>query len=234
MTHKLNKLSSNRNNSFLLIMKFIEKKLESVINSLNKSFHRHDKCSHRYNCATYSIVGFVQRFITGYLLQFAFKCLSSLAAILKNPKLLIKLLKNPVNTELGLFLGFYVFIFRVVSCALRWFTNQNSKWHSLAAGFFSGWSMIFYKSSTIAMYLNFKLIEILWFIGVKNKKLPLIKSFDVILYTLSTAFVLWVGLFEAHNIRPAYWRFLVNVSDNKFALVNRSAFDAFGTGNFEI
>jgi hypothetical protein len=66
-------------------------------------------------------------------------------------------------------------------------------------------------------------------IGVNSKKLPLIKSFDSILYTLSTAFVLWAALFEPHHIRPAYWRFVVNVSDQKFQLVNRFPLDAFGT-----
>jgi len=229
MTNSLNNFSSNKTNGFTIAMRFIEKKLEALINSLNRSFHRHQLCSHRYNCITHSLIGFFQRFIAGYLIQATFKCLGSFVAILKNPKFLVKLLKSPVNTELGLFLGFYVFAFRAISCALRWFTNQNDKFHALIAGFFSGWSMIFYKSSTIALYLNFKLLETLWFIGVKNKQLPLIKSFDIILYTLSTAFVLWVGLYEPHNIRSAYWKFLVNVSDNKFALVNRHIFDAFGT-----
>ena len=66
-------------------------------------------------------------------------------------------------------------------------------------------------------------------LGVNSKKLPLFKSFDVILYSLSTAFILWVGLFEPHNLRPAYWKFLVKISNNKFALVDRFALDAFGT-----
>lgn len=234
ITNKLHRLTDHSNNLIINRLRLFERKLESFLDSLNKSFHRHDKCVHRYNCFTYAIAGFVQRFIVGYLLQAAFKCLGSLVAIVKKPKLLFKILKNPLNTDLGLFLGSYVLIFRLVSCALRWLTNKNEKWHSLLAGYFSGWSMIFYKSSTIAMYLNFKLIEILWFIGVKDNKLPLMKSFDVILYSLSTAFVLWVALYEPHNIRPAYWRFLVNLSDNKFKLVNRYAFDAFGTGNLNI
>ena len=34
--------------------------------------------------------------------------------------------------------------------------------------------------------------KVLWMLGVANKKLPLYKSFDIILYALSTAFVLWV------------------------------------------
>jgi len=42
------------------------------------------------------------------------------------------------------------------------------------------------------MYLNVKLLEVLWMLGVANKTLPLWKSFDVILYSVSTAFVLWV------------------------------------------
>ena len=66
-------------------------------------------------------------------------------------------------------------------------------------------------------------------IGVKYNKLPLIRSFDVILYTLSTAFVLWVGLYEPHNLRYAYWKFLIKVSNNKFGTINREMLDVFGT-----
>jgi hypothetical protein len=58
----------------------------------------------------------MQRFIVGYLLQFAVKCFGSMGAIFKNPKLLIKLFKSPVNSQLGMFLGSYVFIFRVITC----------------------------------------------------------------------------------------------------------------------
>ncbi len=65
--------------------------------------------------------------------------------------------------------------------------------------------------------------------GVNSKRLPLIRSFDAILYTLSTAFVLWAALFEPHNIRPAYWKFLVKVSDKRFQQVNRFPLDVFGT-----
>lgn len=42
------------------------------------------------------------------------------------------------------------------------------------------------------------------------------------------------ALYEPHNIRPAYWRFLVKISDNKFAEVNRHLLDAFGVGSSTI
>jgi hypothetical protein len=66
-------------------------------------------------------------------------------------------------------------------------------------------------------------------IGVSQKKLPLFKSFDIVLYTLSTAFVLWVAIFEPHNIRHAYWKFMVNISNNRLKEVDRFALDVFGT-----
>lgn len=36
-------------------------------------------------------------------------------------------------------------------------------------------------------------------IGVKKQKLPLVKPFDIILYTLSTGFVLWVVSVIVYN-----------------------------------
>ena len=66
-------------------------------------------------------------------------------------------------------------------------------------------------------------------LGVKKKILPLYKSFDVILYALSTSFVLWAAMFEPHNLRAAYWRFLLKITNNKLMLVDRYALDSFGT-----
>ena len=74
--------------------------------------------------------------------------------------------------------------------------------------------MMFYKSSSIAMYLNVKLLEVLWMLGVTNKTLPMWKSFDVILYSVSTAFVLWVVGFLILNInitKIRIYKFLKNI-----------------------
>ena len=180
-------------NAFIQALKHIETSLGRFLDSFNHSRkHKHVLCTHRYNCAIYTLVGFLQRFLTGYALQAAFKCLGSIGGIIRKPRLLLKILLSPVNKEFGLFLGSYTLIFRAVSCLLKRLTNKNSALHGLVSGFFAGWSMLFYKSSSIALYLNFKLIEILYFIGVKNKTLPLFKWFDVVLYTISTAFMLWV------------------------------------------
>ncbi len=204
---------------FVDLLKILESKMERILNAMNNSDKcKHSACNHRYNCFIYAGLGFGQRFIVGFLMQAAIKLLTSLRIIIKNPKFIFKILKNPVNRQLGMFLGLYVFIFRVkislqilskfwhfvkfsfknfqaVSCLYRWITNKDHKINGLIAGFFAGWSMMFYKSSSIAMYLSIKLVEVIWMLGVANKTLPLYKSFDAILYSLSTAFVLWVVSF---------------------------------------
>jgi hypothetical protein len=151
----------HHNNALLIFLKNIEKRIELFLDSFNQSRSlKHTLCTHRYNCAIYSLVGFFQRFIAGFVLQALFKCFSSIGSLIKNPVKLLKILKNPDNVGLGLFLGSYVAIFRFLSCLLKWVTNKNSKLHGLISGFFAGWSMMFYKSSSIALYLNFKLLEV--------------------------------------------------------------------------
>jgi hypothetical protein len=159
--HDINNNRSPSTNPLIVLLKHFEKKMERVLDSFNhSSAFKHSLCTHRYNCAINATVGFVQRFMAGCLIQIVVRCLGSLGAILRRPKLLFRILLNPANRELGLFLGSYVLIFRTVSCLLKWLTNRNSKVHGLASGFFAGWSMMLYKSSSIALYLSFKLIEV--------------------------------------------------------------------------
>lgn len=219
-----------RPNIVISLMQRFENKIEGFLSTLSQSkCCKHNLCKHRYNCVIYALLGFVQRFVVGFGIQTAVKILSSFSKIIKSPKILLKILKNPVNKELGMFLGVYVFIYRALCCLYRWLTNTDNGLSGLISGFFAGWSMMYYKSSSIALYFNFKLLEVLWMLGVSHKKLPLFKNFDIVLYTLSTAFVLWVSIFEPHNIRYAYWKFMCNISNNKLKEVDRYALDTFGT-----
>jgi hypothetical protein len=68
----------------------------------------------------------MQRFLVGYLLQAGIKCLSSIGLILRKPQYLIKILKSPVNRELGLFFGSYVLIFRVILILFSKFKANES------------------------------------------------------------------------------------------------------------
>ena len=43
---------------------------------------------------------------------------------------------------------------------LRWLRERESRVHGLLAGFLAGSSMMFWKSTTVAMYLTSKMIEV--------------------------------------------------------------------------
>jgi len=43
---------------------------------------------------------------------------------------------------------------------LRWIRNCDDEIHGLLAGFLAGWSMMWYKSVTIALYTAFKIAEV--------------------------------------------------------------------------
>ncbi len=57
-------------------------------------------------------------------------------------------------------LKLYFVHMQAVNCLLRWLRNEDNELHGLLAGFVAGLSMMWYKSSTIAMYFASKLVEV--------------------------------------------------------------------------
>jgi len=129
---------------------------------------------------------------------------------------------------LGYFFGFYSFIYRLISCLLRNILKYDRPEHGLIAGYFAGFSMLFYKSSTLAMYMMAKLIESTYFKYAHQKKVPLIPWFDSILYSLSTALLFHAALVEPQSIRPAYYKFLERHTGGHLIEVNRPMMECFG------
>ncbi|WAR08065.1 TM135-like protein [Mya arenaria] len=156
----------------------------------------HPVCQHKHSCAFYVIQGAVRMFGIGYGVQAVIKLLSSLPGVFKRPKTVISALMNKANVQLGAFLASLVGIYRALNCVLRWLRDRDDSLHGLVAGFVAGWSMMYYKSSTIALYTASKVAE---------------------------------AVLEPHNLRPAYWKFLMRVTGNKFAGMNRRLLDPYIT-----
>jgi hypothetical protein len=55
---------------------------------------------------------------------------------------------------------YVVFCLQGVNCLLRRLRDRDEPIHGLLAGFLAGGSMMWYKSSTIALYLASKLAEV--------------------------------------------------------------------------
>ncbi|XP_023367424.1 transmembrane protein 135 isoform X2 [Otolemur garnettii] len=116
------------------------------------------------------------------------------------------------------------------SCFLRWVRNLDDELHAIIAGFLAGISMMFYKSTTISMYLASKLVETMYFKGIEAGKVPYFPHADTIIYSISTAICFQAAVMEVQTLRPSYWKFLLRLTKGKFAVMNRKVLDVFGTG----
>ncbi|XP_063955093.1 transmembrane protein 135-like [Lytechinus pictus] len=211
---------------------FLPKVLQTIItNFINrlKDLRKHTLCLHESSCVYYSIEAFFRRFFLGYTIQGFINVLRSLSSAFSNPSNIPKALYHKDNFSLGLFLGFYSGLFRSVSCLLRWLRNKDSPVHGLLAGFIAGLSTIFYRSKTLSLYVLSKAAENIFFKLQDLKYLPIIPHGDSLLYALGTSIVLQAAVFEPHQIRPAYWKFLLGLTGNKFAQMNRKLLDASGS-----
>uniref|UniRef100_A0A672HL72 Transmembrane protein 135 n=1 Tax=Salarias fasciatus TaxID=181472 RepID=A0A672HL72_SALFA len=191
---------------------------------------RHRCCKHYHdNCISYCVKGFVRMFSVGYLIQCCLKVPSAFRQMFSKPSRLPSLFYNKENFQLGAFLGSFVSIYKGTSCLLRWLRNIDDELHALIAGFLAGTSMFFYKSTTISMYLFSKLVETMYFKGIEAGRFPYFPHADTIIYAVSTAICFQAAVMEVQNLRPTYWKFLLRLTEGRFALMNRQVLDVFGT-----
>lgn len=201
-----------------------------LIESICKKGPRHRCCKHyQDNCISYCVKGFVRMFSVGYLIQCCLKVPSAFRHMFTKPSRLPSLFYNKDNFQLGAFLGSFVSIYKGTSCLLRWLRNIDDELHALIAGFLAGTSMFFYKSTSISMYLFSKLVETLYFKGIESGRFPYFPHADTVIYAISTAICFQAAVMEMQNLRPTYWKFLLRLTQGRFALMNRHLLDVFGT-----
>uniref|UniRef100_H0ZRQ5 Transmembrane protein 135 n=1 Tax=Taeniopygia guttata TaxID=59729 RepID=H0ZRQ5_TAEGU len=203
---------------------------KKLMDKVCKHGPRHRCCKHYGdNCISYCIKGFIRMFSIGYLIQCCLRIPSTFRHLLTQPSRLLSLFYNKENFQLGAFLGSFVSIYKGTSCFLRWVRNLDDELHALVAGCLAGISMMFYKSTTISMYLVSKLVETIYFKGIEAGKVPYFPHADSIIYAISTSICFQAAVMEVQNLRPSYWKFLLRLTKGRFALMNRKALDVFGT-----
>ncbi|KAF7665259.1 hypothetical protein LDENG_00142150 [Lucifuga dentata] len=201
-----------------------------LLESICKRGPRHRCCKHyEDSCISYCVKGFVRMFSVGYLIQCCLKVPSAFRHMFSKPSRLPSLFYNKENFQLGVFLGSFVSIYKGTSCFLRWLRNLDDELHALIAGFLAGVSMFFYKSTSISMYLFSKLVETMYFKGIEAGHVPYFPHADTLIYAIATAICFQAAVMEVQNLRPSYWKFLLRLTQGRFALMNRQVLDVFGT-----
>jgi len=170
-------------------------------------------------------------FVSGYCIKMLPKLILCLPKVLSNPGLLGRALVNKDNALFGAFAGSMVLLFRMFEYVTYKIRRKKDEWNSFVAGGIAGLSMLFQRNSTLALYVLSKIGEVLYFRGVQNGKLPWYRHGDVLIYAFCTAIMLHAAVLEPHSIKPAYWKFLTNLTNSRFLQMNRKWLDAFGLGS---
>ncbi|KAG5327629.1 TM135 protein, partial [Pseudoatta argentina] len=217
---------SSARHKFSILWKSFEA-YKYIINSL-KAQSKDASCPHPYSCAHYILADSARMFSYGVCGQIAFKLILQFKRLLQKPKLLKTTIFQRDNLNLAIFLGGFVGLYKLVSCTLRRTFHKDSHIYAIPAGLIASVTFIAYPNTTIALYIMWKTLQLLWNDAVENEKVPEIKWFASLLYCFSTAVLFHAAIVEPQNLRSSYWRFLYTVSGGRIAVMSRLPMNVFG------
>eukprot|EP01118_Nematostelium_gracile_P013871 TRINITY_DN5292_c0_g1_i1.p1 TRINITY_DN5292_c0_g1~~TRINITY_DN5292_c0_g1_i1.p1 ORF type:complete len:476 (+),score=76.03 TRINITY_DN5292_c0_g1_i1:168-1430(+) len=204
---------------------FIEVKMSKIYSNLKKKMFgpiseppKHQLCKHQWSCRAYALVGFMKSFSLGFLIRLALK----LAPLFLNPKKLIKkpsILLDANILRLGLFLGLMNGISRSSICILRALRGKDDGLNALFSGYLAGFSFLLNGSTEVAMYVASKAAESLYYHLVNLGYLFKLPYGEVLAFAASCGVMFVASVFEPHNIRPSYIKFLTRASGGRYGWI---------------
>uniref|UniRef100_A0AC34FE01 Transmembrane protein 135 N-terminal domain-containing protein n=1 Tax=Panagrolaimus sp. ES5 TaxID=591445 RepID=A0AC34FE01_9BILA len=174
------------NNAEVFDLRKMPRNARIWLNILRKNFVKHSVCEHRHSCLSVALESGLRNFGYGFGASLALS--------------LIKSIRTPTKG---------------VECSLNRILGRKTNATPIVAGAASGAAMIFYPSTSIAMYALWKGFEMIYFKAADNGFAPKFKHGDILLYALSTGFVLGNVIIEPQAIRKGYLNFLRGLTDNK-------------------
>ncbi|CAD6194362.1 unnamed protein product [Caenorhabditis auriculariae] len=182
----------------------------AFLHKLRTDFGRTKNCEHVHSCVSVCTEGFIKK--------------TSLLAWAQ----LISMLFAAKNFKIPLFVGLLPLIFNASRCSLNRVDGISKTVRNVASGSLAGLSMLVFPNVSIAMYCMWKAIESLYFDLVDRGYLPLVPHGEIILYTITTGYVLWQVIVQPHAIRSGYLNFLGGLVGNRYKIFNRVLIDEFG------
>lgn len=168
-------------------------------------------------------------FLLGYFLQVLLSLIGKGTRLFKERGKLRHILTNPQHFRFAAFLSSLAAGYKVVNSVLYYLPLPRDL-RLLLAGLAAGLSLLFYRSSSIALYVAWKALETVYSMGVSRGWLKYIPHGEVLIYALSTGWLFHACILEGHNLRFAYWNFLRRVTWGRILQFNYGELDKFGTG----
>ncbi|KAM8705873.1 hypothetical protein ACLKA7_010208 [Drosophila subpalustris] len=192
---------------------------------------KHPSCPHRLGCGSYALLGGLKPFLGGVGVQVGLKLLMNIPSMIKMKLDWRKQIFNKGNLKLGLALGSFSLVYKMISCALRHMCGYDSAIFAIPAGLLGSIGLLQFPNITIAMYVMWKTLQLLYNWGHEEGVLPKVPYFNMILYAVCTALLFHCAILEPNSLRSSYYRFLMDISGNRLCRFDVSPFDAYGLGS---
>lgn len=167
-------------------------------------------CWHLRSCWRHAAEGMSAPFLIGYGLQ----ALLSLASphLRRRPW---RILGRWGPFAQGAFLASAVGLFRSCRCLLRHYCGYETPWQVFASGLVAGLSMAASPNTTLALYLTWKLIEVLYCQAARKGYAPTLAWGSELLFALGCGVMMFCAVVEPHNMRPSYAKFLNDMTGDR-------------------
>ncbi|KHJ99987.1 hypothetical protein OESDEN_00050 [Oesophagostomum dentatum] len=215
-------------NKDILEVKKMPVDFHTMLLKLRHGYEKTSRCEHNYSCASVAVESFAKNFAVGLGASAALTILGNLRKLFTNPSMLAKMLLTRNTLKLPLFFGLIPFLFHVTRCQLNRVDGCSPGVRDTVAGAVSAASMAAYPSVSIAMYTMWKGIEAVYWNLVEAGVVPVVPYGDIILYTLSTGYLLFQSVIEPQSIRKGYLSFLKQMTGGRVNLFNRDLYEHFG------
>lgn len=217
--------------------------LTKLISNLRLLFTtRHALCPHQKEpCVEYAARAAARALLFGYCGQFGLRLITRLPAQIYStqgpltPASMARLVYS-LGTESGVlkfgaFLSAFTGLFKLANCVLRHATDESSARNCFIAGLAAGPTFFMQPSPTMALYVLWKCLEILFHETARqNKRLAKYKNAAiVVLYGLATSQLFYSAVLDPGHIKKSYLAFLDRMSRHRLHWINRNILDVFGT-----
>uniref|UniRef100_G3MLX3 Transmembrane protein 135 N-terminal domain-containing protein n=1 Tax=Amblyomma maculatum TaxID=34609 RepID=G3MLX3_AMBMU len=180
-------------------------------------------CWHPRSCWRHAVEGMPVPFLLGYGLQALLSLASS--RVRRRPW---QIFTKWAPLAQGTFLASAVALFRGCRCLLRHYYGYESPWQVFASGLVAGLSMAVSPNTTLALYLTWKLIEVLYCQAARRGHAPSLAWGPEILFAFGCGVMMFCAVVEPHNMRPSYAKFLNDMTGDRLRRVNRHPLEVLG------
>ncbi|EDV41941.1 uncharacterized protein Dana_GF17245 [Drosophila ananassae] len=189
---------------------------------------KHPSCPHKTGCVKYASLGFLRPFLGGVGLSVGLKLLLNITKIIKFKMQWRKQIFNKGSLQLGLALGIFSFLFKSTSCGLRHGFGFDHSLFAIPASLIGSIGFFRFPNTTVALYVMWKALQLLYNWGVSEGKLPVVPHFTMIMYSFFTAILFHACILEATALRPSYYKFLMSISGTRVSRFNVKPFEVYG------